>query len=167
VVAISPSGISTPVERVYQCMMMTTRRLLLRGLRGVIAPSARSTLGRSVLSSGMRAAPWQASQAEAQALAFGIAEADDFWNMLWWAVLVDMPGELHKIDVPVVLAEGTTDLLTGGQTARYLPLIPRATFVPLWGAGHAPHSDAPHATAALVRRATAASAIERPVHLSR
>jgi pimeloyl-ACP methyl ester carboxylesterase len=71
--------------------------------------------------------------------------------------LGDVPADLHKIDVPVVLAEGTADVITNGQTSRYLPLVPGARFVPLWGAGHAPQSDAPHTIAELVRQAAAAS----------
>jgi pimeloyl-ACP methyl ester carboxylesterase len=155
VVAISPSGMGTPVERMYQGLMMTTRRLVMRSLRGVIAPSARSAFGRTLLSTGMRSAPWRASEAEVHAVAGGLAGAHDFWVTMWWAVLLDVPADLHKIDVPVVLAEGTADLLTCGQTSRYLTLVPGSSFVPLWGAGHAPQSDTPDAIVELVRRAAA------------
>jgi pimeloyl-ACP methyl ester carboxylesterase len=157
VVALSPCGMSLPVERMLQGLVMTTRRLVLRSLRGEIAPSARSTLGRSLLSAGMRSAPWRTSEAEAHAVAGGFAAAEDFWSTLWWAVLGDVPRDLHKIDVPVMLVEGTADVISGGQTARYLTSVPGATFVPLPGAGHAPHSDAPHAIVRLVRRAAAAA----------
>jgi pimeloyl-ACP methyl ester carboxylesterase len=57
----------------------------------------------------------------------------------------------------VILAQGTADVLSGGQTPRYRLLLPRATFQPLLGAGHAPQSDRPTAIVGLIRRAVAAS----------
>ncbi len=75
---------------------------------------------------------------------------------------MDLPTGLHRIDVPVVLAQGTADLIGSGQTPRYLMFVPGSRFVPLWGAGHAPQSDTPTAILDLVHRATAAAAPTAP-----
>jgi pimeloyl-ACP methyl ester carboxylesterase len=158
VVAISPSGMNTPVERLYQGVLMSGNRLILRRLRPLLPALARTTLGRTALLTGLRSAPWRSSETEARALRGGFAEADAFWQMLWWGILVDVPTGLDRIDCPVVLAQGTADLVALGQTPRYLAGIPDARFVPLVGAGHAPQSDALGAILALVRDASAAAA---------
>jgi len=157
VVSISPSGLNLPVERVYQAMAMSSGRLLMRSARRLIAPAARSRIGRTALLTGLRSTPWRASEAEALALRGGFAEAEGFWRLLWWGILADVPIGLERIQVPVVLARGTADVVASGQTPRYLFLVPGSSFVPLCGAGHAPHSDAPQAVIELVRRATAAA----------
>ena len=50
----------------------------------------------------------------------------------WWSVLVDLPTGMSDIDCPVVLAQGTCDLLSGGQAPRYLFLVPGSRFHPLY-----------------------------------
>jgi len=162
VVAISPSGLNTPVERLYQGALMSGNRLILRRLRPLLPALARTTLGRTALLTGLRAAPWRSSETEAGALRGGFAEADAFWQMLWWGILADLPTGLDRIDCPVVLAQGTADLIAIGQTPRYLTNIPGARFVPLLGAGHAPQSDTPEAILRLVDESTAAATAERP-----
>jgi pimeloyl-ACP methyl ester carboxylesterase len=54
---------------------------------------------------------------------------------------------------PVILAQGTADIVGSGQTPRYLLAVPSATFEPLLGAGHAPQSDAPDSILRLVHQA--------------
>jgi len=157
VVAISPSGMNTPRERLYQGMLMGTNRVALRGLRPLIPAIARTRLGRSALLAGLRSTPWRSSEIEARALEAGFADADAFWQMLWWGILADVPTGLDRIDCPVVLAQGTADVISVGQTPRYLAAIPGSRFVPLAGAGHAPQSDTPDAIVALVHEATAAA----------
>jgi pimeloyl-ACP methyl ester carboxylesterase len=157
VVAISPSGLNTPAERVYQGALMGGNRLVLRRLRSLLPALARTTFGRTVLLAGLRSAPWRSSQTEARALREGFAGADAFWQMLWWGIVADIPTRLDRIDCPVILAQGTADLVAVGQTPRYLAAIADARFVPLIGAGHAPQSDTPGAILALVRDATAAA----------
>jgi pimeloyl-ACP methyl ester carboxylesterase len=157
VVAISPSGMNTPVERLYQGVLMSGNRLILR-MRPLLPALARTTLGRTALLTGLRSAPWRSSETEARALRGGFAAADAFWQMLWWGILVDVPTGLDRIDCPVILAQGTADLVALGQTPRYLTAIADARFVPLLGAGHAPQSDALGAILALVRDASAAAA---------
>jgi pimeloyl-ACP methyl ester carboxylesterase len=77
--------------------------------------------------------------------------------MLLWSVLIDVPTHLHEVDCPVVLAQGTRDLLSGGQTPRYLFLVPGSRFRPLVRAGHAPQSDTPEEIVRLVHDAASAS----------
>jgi len=158
VVAISPSGLNSPAERLYQGVLMSGDRLVMRRLRSFLPTIARTTLGRSALLTGLRAAPWRSSETEARALRGGFAEGDAFWQMLWWGILADVPTRLDRIDCPVILAQGTADLVAVGQTPRYLACIPDARFVPLLGGGHAPQSDTLRAILALVRDAGAAAA---------
>ena len=156
VVAISPSGMNTPRERAYQAALMGGNRVVLRGLRPLIPAVARTRLGRTALLAGLRAAPWRSSEPEALALRDGFATADAFWQLLRWGIVADLPTGLDRIDCPVVLAQGTADLVAVGQTPRFLAAIPGARFVPLLGGGHAPQSDTPDAILALVHEATAA-----------
>jgi pimeloyl-ACP methyl ester carboxylesterase len=162
VVAISPSGLNTPAERAYQGVLMGTNRLALRTLRPLVPLAARTVAGRSLLLAGLRSTPWLSSEVEAHALREGFADADGFWAMLWWGILTDVPTGLERIDCPVILAQGTADLVAVGQTPRYLAGIPTARFVPLLGAGHAPQSDTPDALLALVRQATAQATAALP-----
>ena len=157
VVAISPSGLDTPAERTYQGVLMGANRLALRGLRPLVPVAARTVVGRSLLLAGMRSTPWLSSEIEARALRDGFADADGFWAMLFWGILTDVPTGLDRIGCPVILAQGTADVIAVGQTPRYLAAVPTARFVPLLGAGHAPQSDTPDAILQLVRRAGAAA----------
>ena len=109
---------------------MAANRLGLRTTRPLIEPAATSRLERTVLLSGLRSAPWRASEDEARALQDGFAAADGFWSMLW----------CQRSD-PAVSA-----------------VRPGVALRPLVGAGHAPQSDTPAAIVVLVRRATAAAA---------
>jgi pimeloyl-ACP methyl ester carboxylesterase len=103
----------------------------------------------------MRSTPWSSTEREARALQEGFADTDAraFWGMLWWGILADVPTELGRIDCPVILAQGTADLISVGQTPRYLAAVRTARFVPLLGAGHAPQSDTPEVILGLVDEA--------------
>ncbi len=157
VVAIAPSGLALPPERLMQGSLMATARVQMRLLRPLLGPLAATRLGRTALLAGLRARPWRATEAEALSLRGGFADATGFWSMLWWAVLRDVPTGLDAIRCPVVLAQGNVDVISSGQTMRYLPLIDRARFRPLLGAGHAPQSDVPSAIVDLVHEAAAAA----------
>ena len=154
VVAIAPSGMGLPPERVYQSMLMGTARVALRAARPLIEPLSRSRPGRALLLAGLRARPGQASEAEARAVKAGFAESDDFWRTLRWTVLADVPTGLERIDCPVILAQGTRDWLSAGQTFRYLLTVPGSRFQALPRAGHAPHSDSADDIVRLVHAAT-------------
>jgi len=152
VVALSPSGLGLPTERVHQGILMTTARTLTRTLRPVLSTLASTPAGRTSLLAGMRARPWEASEREALAMRGGFADSSGFWSMLWWAVLQDVPTGLHRVDCPVTLAQGALDVVGAGQTPRYLALIPGSRFQLLPAAGHAPQSDASDAILTLVHR---------------
>jgi pimeloyl-ACP methyl ester carboxylesterase len=152
VVALSPSGLGLPPERVHQGILMATARTLTRTLRPLLGTLASTPAGRTALLTGMRARPWEASESEALAMRGGFADSTGFWSMLWWAVLQDVPSGLHRVDSPVTLAQGAVDVVGAGQTPRYLALIPGSRFHLLPGAGHAPQSDAAEAILALVLR---------------
>jgi pimeloyl-ACP methyl ester carboxylesterase len=87
-------------------------------------------------------------------VAGGFGAGEDFWRLLFWAILADVPTGLDDVRCPVILAQGTADIVGCGQTPRYLLAVPSATFEPLLGAGHAPQSDAPDSILRLVRQAT-------------
>jgi pimeloyl-ACP methyl ester carboxylesterase len=157
VVAIAPSGLGLPPERIYQGAMMGTARVLMRTIRPLIDIAAQYPAGRALLLTNLRSAPWLSSEAEARALRDGFADSPDFWQQLWWAVLVDIPLGLEKIKCPVILAQGTVDVMSTAQTLRYLAMVPGARFQPLLGAGHAPQSDAPGAIVRLVGEVAAAA----------
>src|SRR5215210_2934656 len=116
VVAIAPSGLGLAPERVYQGAVMSTARVLMRTIRPMIDTAARSPLGRALLLTNLRAAPWLSSEAEARALRDGFADSPDFWQQLWCAVLMDVPLGLEKIECPVILAQGTIDVMATAQT---------------------------------------------------
>jgi pimeloyl-ACP methyl ester carboxylesterase len=160
VVAIAPSGLGLPAERVYQGAVMSTARLLMRTIRPLIATAAQFPFGRALLLTNLRSAPWLSSEAEARALRDGFADSPDFWQQLLWAVLMDVPLGLRKIECPVILAQGTVDVMSTPQSLRYLSMVPGSRLQPVFGGGHAPHSDAPRAIVRLVREATAPP--ERP-----
>ena len=130
---------------------MATARTLTRTLRPLLGTLASTPAGRASLLAGMRARPWEASEREALAMRGGFADSTGFWSMLWWAVLQDVPSGLHRVDSPVMLAQGAVDVVGAGQTPRYLALIPGSRFQLLPGAGHAPQCDASDAIIALVR----------------
>ena len=151
VVALSPSGLGLPAERVHQGVLMATARTLTRTLRPLLGTLASTPAGRTALLAGMRARPWEASESEALAMRGGFADSTGFWSMLWWAVLQDVPTGLQRVDCPMMLAQGAADVVGAGQTPRYLGLIPGSRFRLLPGAGHAPQSDAADVILELVR----------------
>jgi len=153
VVAIAPSGLNSPLERMYQGVVLGTARVVLRRARTCIEPLSRSRWGRMALLAVMRARPLRASQAEALAVRDGFADSEDFWRMLWHGILTDVPTGLGDVDCPVVLAQGLLDVVSAGQTPRFLLIVPGARFEPLLAAGHAPQSDTPDAIVRMVHEA--------------
>ncbi len=162
VVAIAPSGLNVPPERLVQGLGMAAARFTLRTLDPLIGPFSRSAVGRTALLAPLKARPWSTSPEEAIGAREGFSGSRDFWRTLLWSLLVDVPRGLDRIDCPVTLVQGAADWIASGQTVRYLPLVPGARFTPLLAAGHAPQSDRPATIARLVldtaRRATARQA---------
>lgn len=158
-VAIAPSGLNIWPERVFQGTGMAMARVVGRTIAPLIAPLSRSAIGRTALLLPMKARPWATSREEAIGLREGFADSRDYWRTLLWALLLDVPRGLDRIDCPILLVQGTADWIAQGQTIRYLPLIPRSRFRPLLAAGHAPQSDRPETIVRFVER-TAARAAE-------
>ncbi|MGY1802645.1 alpha/beta fold hydrolase [Blastococcus sp. SYSU D00922] len=152
VVSIAPSGLNIWPERVLQGTGMAVARLVGRTVAPLIGPLSRSALGRTALMLPLKARPWATSPEEAIGLREGFADSRDYWRMLLWALLLDVPRGLGHVDCPVLLVQGTADWIAMGQTVRYLPLVPRSRFRPLLAAGHAPQSDRPGTIVELVER---------------
>jgi pimeloyl-ACP methyl ester carboxylesterase len=159
IVAIAPSGLNMLPERIYQGAAMSTFRLLMYMLHPAIGPLACFPAGRAALLTGLRSQPWLASEVEALALRAGFGECEDFWRLLFWGILADVPTGFGNVRCPVILAQGTADVVASGQTPRYLLAVPGATFQPLFGAGHAPQSDAPDSILRLVKTAITRSVV--------
>jgi len=153
-VAISPCGLGTPLERTHQGTLMITARMINRVRYPWLDKLARTPAGRSALLAGMRALPWQASPAEALTMKRGFADQTGFWSTLWNAIMIDVPTGLDRINCPVIVAQGAFDVIGSGQTPRFTPLIPGARFSLLPVAGHAPQSDAPRTIIELVNTVT-------------
>jgi pimeloyl-ACP methyl ester carboxylesterase len=154
VLSIAPSGLNFLPERIYQGAMMSTLRLLISLLHPAIGPLAQWPAGRAALLTGLRSQPWLASEVEVCALREGFGECEDFWRLLFWGILADIPTGLDEVRCPVILAQGTADIVASGQTPRYLLAVPGATFQALLGAGHAPQSDAPDSILELLHQVT-------------
>ncbi len=162
VVAIAPSGLNVPQERVVQGIGMGTARVALRTADPLIAPLSRSAVGRAALLAPLKARPWSTSREETIGAREGFSESRDFWRTLLWSLMLDVPRGLDRIDCPVTLVQGVADWVASGQTVRYLPLIPGARFHPLLMAGHAPQSDRPAAIARLVLETARRAPAEQP-----
>ncbi|HEU0103817.1 MAG TPA: alpha/beta hydrolase [Mycobacteriales bacterium] len=168
VVAISPSGMNVPAERLVQGAGMAVARLVGRATRPLLEPLTRSAVGRTALLATLKTRPWATTQEEALGVRDGFAESRDYWRTLTWALLLDVPRGMRQVECPVLLAQGTADWIASGQTVRYRPLVPGSRFRPLLAAGHAPHSDRPRAVVEMVeqtaaRARTAALDATRPV----
>lgn len=164
VVAIAPSGVNILQERLYQGATMGLARIVMRAAKPLIASMSRSAAGRAGLLAPLKAQPWSTSPEEAIGVREGFAESRDFGRTVLWALMLDVPCGLDRIDCPVTLVQGVADWVAAGQTMRYLPLIPGSRFSPLLMAGHTPQSDRPTTIARLVEQ-TAASAADRTATL--
>jgi pimeloyl-ACP methyl ester carboxylesterase len=149
VVAIAPSGLSIPPERLYQLSGMALTSVAIRALRPLIPSMSKHRAGRTALLAGLRARPWKATTDEADALTAGFG-SPHFWKLLWWAIAADVPIDLHEINCPVLLTQGSADWVAAGQTARFLTQVGGAHFRVLPFAGHAAQGDAPRRVAQLV-----------------
>jgi pimeloyl-ACP methyl ester carboxylesterase len=161
VVAIAPSGLNVPPERVFQGAGMATARIAMRLLDPLIPPLSRSAVGRAALLGPLKARPWSTSPEETLGAREGFSQSRDFWRTVLWALLLDVPRGLDRIDCPVTLVQGTADWIASGQTVRYLPLVPGSRFTPLLAAGHAPQSDRPGTIVRLVEQAAGRAAADR------
>jgi pimeloyl-ACP methyl ester carboxylesterase len=152
VVAIAPSGLNVPQERVFQGLGMGMARVLMRVAEPVIETVSRTAVGRAALLAPLKARPWSTSPEEAAGAREGFAESRDFWRTVLWGLMFDVPRGLDRIECPVTLVQGVADWVASGQTVRYLPLVPGSRFSPLLVAGHAPQSDRPSTIVRIVER---------------
>jgi pimeloyl-ACP methyl ester carboxylesterase len=153
VVAIAPFGPAPPPERVAQGVVLVAAGMYLRLLRPFATSLAGRWWGRCALLAGVRARPWRATPAEAEELA-GSMGARGYWETLL-ANATEVPSNLRAVSCPVVLAQGTADWISGGQTLRYALMMRGARMSWLPFAGHAAQGDVPDAVVALVRDAAA------------
>ncbi|MGY1690734.1 alpha/beta fold hydrolase [Geodermatophilus sp. SYSU D01105] len=157
VVAIAPTGPLTPPERAYQAAALAGTRLGF----GALAPAADRLLRPAVLRTAvlglLRARGWRTTADEAAALVRGFAEAEDFWRLLRHAVLPEATIDYWSVSCPVVVAQGTHDVLTLSQAAWLALLVPGARFRVLPGAGHSAVADVPTRVIRLVDDAVAAA----------
>jgi pimeloyl-ACP methyl ester carboxylesterase len=155
VVAIAPSGLGLPFERVFQMAGVA----LAGAIFSTVWAPTKGRDGRHpprIALVGLRVRPWRAARVETDALVAGFG-SPHLWSLLGWALGADVVRGLEVITCPVTLAQGSADFVNGGQTVRFLPLVPTARFALLPCSGHAAQGDAPQRVAQLVR-ATAARA---------
>lgn len=152
-VAIAPSGMGLSLERLHQAAGLALARGVARTLHPVLPALARHRVARTVLLPGLQARPWRASEDDVLSLREGFGETRDYWRLLFWAALADVPAGFEQVDCPVVLAQGAGDVIALGQTPRFLSLVPGSRFRLLPLAGHAPMSDVPEEVVRLVHEA--------------
>jgi pimeloyl-ACP methyl ester carboxylesterase len=143
-VAIAPSGLETPPERIYVIALNELMRTRAR----LSAPFARqltaSPVARTILFGGLRSRPWRLSPpaGERDLKEFGCSLG--FQPALRASVGARVPAGLSEIRVPVRVAYGTLDFMLGGFTApRFAAAIAGAELIALPGVGHVPMLDDP------------------------
>lgn len=138
-IAISPDGLGTPMERMQGFVAM----LAGRGIAMVLAPvDGWFPAGRSLFFAGTRSLPWQIAPADAKQLLADFADSPAY-DATNWASLFDMPTHLNTITQPALFLQGTADPLMAPQISRYVSLIPGARLIYLPGLNHVPLSDDP------------------------
>ncbi len=150
VVALSPSGLETPAERVVVVAMNELMRV-----RTIAAAPAASILtadpgSRNAMLGILHGRPWRLPARDAAAEIRDFASAPAFQATLRETTGSRVATDLSSIRVPARSCFGTRDGMIGALTApRFAAAIPGAPLVPLLGCGHVPMADDP----ALVARA--------------
>jgi pimeloyl-ACP methyl ester carboxylesterase len=155
VVAIAPTGPLSPPERVYQTAALVAARLGFSGLSRAADPLMRSAVLRTAALGLLRVRGWRTPADEATEVVRGFAEAEDFWRLLRHAVLPEVTLDYHEIVCPVLIAQGTHDVVTLSQAAWLAMLVPGARFRVLPFAGHSGIADVPKRVIRLVDEAVA------------
>lgn len=158
VVALGPTGLALPAERAYQAALFGLARLGYGALDRVAEDVLRLPPARAAALGLLRARGWRTSGDEAVALVRGFARTPEYWRVLRHAVLPEARWDYEEVDCPVVLAQGTHDVLSLGQVVRLLPFVPGARFRLLPGAGHSAVGDLPGEVVRLVDEVVAAAA---------
>jgi pimeloyl-ACP methyl ester carboxylesterase len=157
VVAVAPAGPLTPPERAYQTALLAAARLGFSALAPVADPLMRPAVLRTGALALLRARGWRTPPGEAAALVRGFAEAEDFWRLVRYAVLPEATIDYRAVDCPVLIAQGTHDVLTLSQAAWLALLVPGARFRVLPFAGHSSVGDVPQRVIRLLDEAAAAA----------
>jgi pimeloyl-ACP methyl ester carboxylesterase len=157
VVAIAPTGPVTPPERAYQAAMLVAARLVTSALAPVAGSLLRLSVPRTAVLGFLRIRGWRTPPDEAAELVREFATAEDFWRLLRYAVLPEATLDYRMVDCPVVIAQGTHDVLATSQSAWLAALVPGARFRLLPVAGHSSVADVPDRVIALVAEAVDAA----------
>ncbi|MEV8545642.1 alpha/beta hydrolase [Streptomyces sp. NPDC051572] len=150
VTALSPAGFWTQAERRYAFGVLLTMRRIARSMPlPLVEKLARTTAGRTVLTSTIYARPGRRSPEAVVAETLALVNAPGFDDTLRAGTSVrftdDIPG------IPVTVAWGTQDrLLLRRQGVRAKQMIPRSRLVRLPGCGHCPMSDDPALVARVI-----------------
>jgi pimeloyl-ACP methyl ester carboxylesterase len=91
------------------------------------------------------------------ALVRGFAGAEDFWRVVRHAVVPEATLDYGAVGCPVLIAQGSHDVLTLSQAGWLTLLVPSARFRVLPFAGHSSVADVPRRVVRLVDEAAAAA----------
>jgi pimeloyl-ACP methyl ester carboxylesterase len=138
--------------------MLVAARLGTKALAPVAGPLLRHALPRTAVLGFLRARGWRTRADEAGELLHEFATATDFWRLLRHAVLPEATLDYGTVDCPVLIAQGTHDVLSGSQSAWLTLLVPGARFRLLPVAGHSSVGDVPRRVIGLVSEAVEAAA---------
>ena len=150
VTALSPAGFWSQAERRYAFgVLLTMRQIARRMPLPLVEKLARTTAGRTALTSTIYARPGRRSPEAVVAETLALVNAPGFDDTLRAGTSVrftdDIPG------IPVTVAWGTQDrLLLRRQGVRAKQMIPRSRLVRLPGCGHCPMNDDPALVARVI-----------------
>jgi pimeloyl-ACP methyl ester carboxylesterase len=150
VTALSPAGFWSQAERRYAFgVLLTMRQIARRMPLPLVERLARTTAGRTALTSTIYARPGRRSPEAVVAETLALINAPGFDDTLRAGTSVrftdDIPG------IPVTVAWGTQDrLLLRRQGVRAKQLMPRSRLVRLPGCGHCPMNDDPALVARVI-----------------
>jgi len=156
-VALSPSGLETPAERVAVVSMNELMRVRNIAAAPVAKLLTASPASRSLMLGALHGRPWRVPAGDAAAEIRDFATAPGFQSTLSSTTGSRLPKGLGDIRVPVRICFGTEDLMIGALTApRFAAAIPGAQLVPLLGCGHVPMADNPSHVASAITDLTLA-----------
>lgn len=146
VVAISPDGLGTPMERIYQAIALMGGRSLASLLAPIATPLTATGAGRALFFAIERSRPWRLTAKDARHLLLNFANAPAYRDTVR-TTMFDVPMRLDRIGCPVLIMQGTADPLVPMQSPRFLAFVPHAELRWLPGLSHVPISDDPRAVA--------------------
>jgi pimeloyl-ACP methyl ester carboxylesterase len=146
VIAISPDGLGTPLERLHQAAALLSGRTLATLLAPNATQLAATGAGRSLFFALERSRPWQLPAADARQLLVDFAQAPGYLETVQ-AAMFDAPTRLERITCPVLLLQGTADPLVSMQSPRFFAFVGHAQLQWLPGLSHVPISDDPRLVA--------------------